>query len=107
MKPLNNKYKLAPLTNQQSHEDGSLSEDEYHWLVKRAEGGFGIVMTCASHVQEAGKGFPGQLGIFSDQINTGLRRLSSAIKQYGLSSATSYRYAFAYGTYRHISTLPF
>ncbi len=57
---------LAPLTNQQSNEDGTLSEAEFNWLLMRAKGGFGLVMTCAAQVQEDGKGFLGQLGIFSD-----------------------------------------
>ena len=64
---MKNRFMLAPLTNTQSHEDGTLSDDEYKWLTKRAEGGFGITMSCASHVQEIGKGFPGQLGIFDDK----------------------------------------
>jgi len=78
-----NRFMLAPMTNTQSHEDGRLSEDEFKWLTKRAEGGFGITMTCAAHVQEVGKGFPGQLGIFSDVHLEGHQRLSKAIKEYG------------------------
>ena len=50
---------LAPLTNTQSFEDGKLSDEEFRWLTMRAEGGFGLTMTCASHVQAIGKGFPG------------------------------------------------
>jgi len=46
-----NAFMLAPLTNKQSNEDGTLSQDEYDWLTYRAEGGFGLVMTCAAHVQ--------------------------------------------------------
>src|SRR5690554_6502168 len=61
-----NKFMLAPMTNTQSNEDGTLSEDELHWLTMRANGQFGLVMTCAAHVQKIGQGFPGQLGIFSD-----------------------------------------
>jgi 2,4-dienoyl-CoA reductase-like NADH-dependent reductase (Old Yellow Enzyme family) len=78
-----NRFMLAPMTNTQSHEDGTLSEDEYRWLTMRAEGGFGITMTCASHVQEIGKGFPGQLGIFSDHHIEDHRRLSTGIKAAG------------------------
>ena len=63
---LNNRFILAPLTNTQSFEDGRLSDEEYRWLTMRAQGGFGLTMTCASHVQAIGKGFPGQLVIFSD-----------------------------------------
>lgn len=74
---------LAPLTNQQSHEDGSLSDDELNWLSMRAKGGFGLVMTCASHVQENGKGFSGQLGIFSDSQIPGHKRLTDTLREQG------------------------
>jgi 2,4-dienoyl-CoA reductase-like NADH-dependent reductase (Old Yellow Enzyme family) len=77
---MKNRFMLAPLTNQQSHEDGVCSEDEHNWLVKRAEGGFGLTMTCAAHVQAEGKGFSGQLGIFSDAHLPGLTRLAKTIK---------------------------
>ena len=63
---LKNRFMLAPLTNTQSFEDGKLSDEEFRWLTMRAEGGFGLTMTCASHVQDIGKGFPGQLGVYSD-----------------------------------------
>ena len=75
-----NRFLLAPLTNSQSHADGRLSDDEYHWLTMRAKGGFGLTMSCASHVQANGKGFPGQLGCFSDDHLEGLTRLASGIK---------------------------
>ncbi|MEY3681052.1 MAG: NADH:flavin oxidoreductase [Ilumatobacteraceae bacterium] len=78
-----NRFMLAPLTNMQSHPDGTLSDDEKHWLVKRAEGGFGLVMTCAAHVQKRGQGFPGQLGTFSDDHVPGLTGLATAIKSHG------------------------
>ncbi|MBT8220024.1 MAG: NADH:flavin oxidoreductase [Bacteroidia bacterium] len=80
---MKNRFMLAPLTNTQSHEDGTLSEEEFHWLTMRARGGFGLVMTCASHVQANGKGFPGQLGIFGDQHILGHQRLAGAIQAYG------------------------
>ncbi len=77
---MKNRFMLAPLTNQQSHEDGRLSDEEFRWLTMRAEGGFGLTMTCASHVQANGKGFSGQLGVWSDDHVPGLQRLASAIK---------------------------
>jgi len=77
---MKNRFMLAPLTNSQSHEDGKLSEEEFRWLTMRAQGGFGLTMTCASHVQAIGKGFSGQLGIWSDDHIPGLRRLANAIK---------------------------
>ena len=79
---MKNRFMLAPLTNTQSHEDGVLSDDEYYWLTKRAQGGFGITMSCASHVQDVGKGFPGQLGIFDDKHIKGLTKLTTEIKEH-------------------------
>jgi 2,4-dienoyl-CoA reductase-like NADH-dependent reductase (Old Yellow Enzyme family) len=80
---MKNRFMLAPMTNSQSHEDGSLSDDEFNWLSLRAKGGFGLTMTCASHVQKVGQGFVGQLGIFSDDHIEGHSRLATAIKSEG------------------------
>lgn len=80
---MKNRFMLAPLTNRQSFEDGQLSNDELKWLTMRAEGGFGLVMTCASHVQEIGKGFSCQLGIFGDHLMPGHLKLTANIKAQG------------------------
>lgn len=80
---LKNAIALAPLTNLQSHADGVLSDAELHWLTLRARGGFGMVMTCASHVQAIGQGFPGQLGVWDDRHLEGLSRLARALKGEG------------------------
>ena len=82
-KSAKNRFMLAPMTNCQSHDDGTLSQDEYDWLVMRAEGGFGIVSTCASHVDAIGKGFPGQLGIFDDVHIPGHQKLVKGIQAHG------------------------
>lgn len=88
-----NRFMLAPLTNQQSHADGTLSDDEYGWLTKRAEGDFGLTMTCASHVRERGIGFPGQLGIWSDAHLEGLTRLASGLNRHGTHSVVQLHHA--------------
>jgi len=80
---MKNRFMLAPLTNLQSNEDGTLSDQEFRWLMMRANGGFGLVMTCAAYVQPVGKGFPGQLGVFSDEHVAGLSRLAYEIRQLG------------------------
>ncbi len=80
---MKNRFMLAPLTNCQSHDDGTLSEDEFRWLIMRARGGFGLTMTCATSVQAQGRGFPGQLGIYADRHVEGLTRLAAAIKHSG------------------------
>ncbi|WP_373079892.1 NADH:flavin oxidoreductase [Zhongshania sp.] len=77
---MNNRFMLAPLTNTQSKVDGRLSEAEIRWLEMRAEGGFGVTMTAAAHVNSLGQGFAGQLGVFSDAHLPGLRDLARRIK---------------------------
>jgi 2,4-dienoyl-CoA reductase-like NADH-dependent reductase (Old Yellow Enzyme family) len=84
---MRNRMALAPLTNLQSHDDGALSDDEFGWLVKRASGGFGMVMTCAASVHVLGKGFPGQLGVHDDVHLPGLTRLATALRAGGAVSS--------------------
>lgn len=88
-----NRFMLAPLTNQQSHEDGTLSNDEYNWLVARAKGGFGMVMTAAAHVQRVGQGFVGQIGAFGDEHLAGLARLAEGIRANGAVSSVQLHHA--------------
>jgi len=88
-----NALALAPLTNMQSHPDGTLSDDEFKWLTMRAQGGFGMTMTCAAHVQAIGQGFPGQLGIFGDEHLVGLTRLADAIRAAGSISSVQLHHA--------------
>lgn len=82
-----NRFALAPLTNTQSNADGTLSEDEYRWLVARAEGGFGLTMTCATYVARAGQAWGGQLGISDDRHLPGLTRLADGIRTAGSVSS--------------------
>lgn len=90
---MKNRFMLAPLTNSQSQEDGVMTEEEFHWLTRRAEGGFGLTMTCAAHVQAIGKGFPGQMGVWSDDHLEGLTRLAKAINAEGSVSIAQLHHA--------------
>ena len=55
-------------------------------MCSRAQGGFGVVETCAGHVTRDGQNWPGQLGICDDALLPGLKRLSAAIRQRGPAS---------------------
>lgn len=82
-----NSLALAPLTNRQSHADGTLSADEIAWLTARAEGQFGLVMTAAAFVAPTGHVWHGQLGIATDDHLPGLRRLAQNVRAGGACSA--------------------
>lgn len=90
---LRHRFVLAPLTNQQSHPDGTLSDEEHHWLTMRAEGGFALTMTCAAHVQAVGQGFAGQLGVWGDHQLDGLTRLARDINATGSMSIAQLHHA--------------
>ena len=81
-----NRYALAPMTNKQSHDDGTLSETEYQWLVARGRGGFAVVKTCAAYIADSGRTWTGQLGIASDEHLPGLTRLASGLQATGTRS---------------------
>ncbi|MEV7132524.1 hypothetical protein AB0N24_06500 [Arthrobacter sp. NPDC093128] len=63
---LQNRFALAPLTNQQSNEDGTASEHDLNWFGRLAAGGYSMLTTAAANVQSNGKSFTGQLGIYDD-----------------------------------------
>lgn len=78
-----NRSLLAAMTNKQSHEDGTLSDEEITWLTRRAKDGFGVITTAASHVSELGKGWKGEMGVWSDNHIEGLSRLATSLKKHG------------------------
>lgn len=75
-----NPIAMASLTNCQSNPDGTLSDEELRWLLRRAKGGYSIINTCCVHVQPNGKGWEGELGCFSDIQIPGYQRLVREIK---------------------------
>src|SRR6185295_4796333 len=78
-----NRIALAPMTNGQSLPDGLLGGDELAWLARRADGGFGLVATCAAYVAKDGKAWPGELGIDRDACLPGLTRLAARLHEGG------------------------
>ena len=81
-----NRMALAPLTNGQSGKDGVLSDEEARWLTRRAEGGFGVVTTCAAYVDAGGQGFDGQLGVSTEAQCERLAPLSRSMMAEGALS---------------------
>ena len=81
-----NRSVLAAMTNKQSHADGTLSDQEIRFLLRRAEGGFGLITTAASHVQESGQGWEGEFGVWGDHHLPGLTSLATQLKQHASKS---------------------
>ena len=81
-----NRFLLAPLTNMQSPDQGKISDEEFIWLTKRAEGGFGMIMTCAMPVLKSGIGWNGQLGIYDPVHENGHKKLNDRLHELGALS---------------------
>jgi len=93
-----NRLAVAPLTNKQSNPDGTLHDDELRWLERRAEGGWGLVSTCAAFVSQEGRAWVGQLGVASDRHLPGLTRLAEAMVAAGTTPIVQLHHAGAKAT---------
>lgn len=80
---LRNRVVLAPMTNGQSNADGTVGADEAHWLLERARGGFGALVTAAAHVREDAQAWEGQIGVYGTEHVEGLSQLAAAVAREG------------------------
>ncbi len=78
-----NRLVVAPMTTYSSRPDGQIAEDEIPYLRRRAEGGFGMVMTAACCVHPSGHAFDGQWHCSDDRFLPSLARVSEAIHEGG------------------------
>lgn len=81
-----NRLFLAPMTNLQSNDDGTLTTTEIEWLTARGRGGFGQVMTAAAFVSPEGRAWRGQLGVHDDAMLPGLSALADSLRATGARS---------------------
>ncbi|EXX87751.1 NADH-dependent flavin oxidoreductase [Paenibacillus darwinianus] len=79
---LRNRIVMAPMTNFSSNEDGTVTDAEVDYYVRRS-GGVAMVITACTYVTRNGKGFPGEFGADRDEMIPSLARLASAIKDRG------------------------
>lgn len=90
---MRNRFMLAPLTNQQSNLNGVASEFDHFWMQQLAQGGYALIQTCATTVEEGGIAFARQLGIHSDEHLPGLTRIAATIREGGGLSAVQLHHA--------------
>ncbi|MBD1541784.1 hypothetical protein G9E11_05880 [Arthrobacter sp. IA7] len=93
---LQNRFALAPLTNQQSYEDGTASEHGLHWCEQLAAGGYSMLTTAAANVQPNGKSFAGQLGIFNDHHIPGLSAMAEIAHRHGALASVQLHHGGAF-----------
>jgi 2,4-dienoyl-CoA reductase-like NADH-dependent reductase (Old Yellow Enzyme family) len=77
-----NRFAIAPLTTDASHEDGTVTEHELEFVRRRAAGGFGAVISSAAYVEQGGRSWQG-IGAAHDGHLSSLRRLTEAMRAAG------------------------
>ena len=71
------------MTTYASQPNGIISDDELPYLGRRAQGGFGAIMTAACYVHPSGKAFKGQWGCDHDDKLASLASVATAIQANG------------------------
>lgn len=77
-----NRFVMAPLTTDSSHEDGTASELELEFVRRRAASGFGAVISSAAYVEQDGCSWQG-IGAAHDGHLPSLHRLAEAMRAAG------------------------
>jgi 2,4-dienoyl-CoA reductase-like NADH-dependent reductase (Old Yellow Enzyme family) len=77
-----NRFAIAPLTTDSSHQDGAAAEDELEFVRRRAASGFGATVSSAAYVEQDGRSWQG-IGAAHDGHLSSLHRLAEAMHAAG------------------------
>jgi 2,4-dienoyl-CoA reductase-like NADH-dependent reductase (Old Yellow Enzyme family) len=77
-----NRFAIAPLTTDSSHEDGTAAENELEFVRRRAASGFGATISSAAYVEQDGRSWQG-IGAAHDGHLSSLHRLAEAMRAAG------------------------
>ncbi len=79
---LRNRFLLAPMTTDSSHEDGIVSSDELSYIERRCSTEFAAGITACAYVDDNGRAWRG-IGANRDEHHDSLRRLAEAVRAGG------------------------
>jgi 2,4-dienoyl-CoA reductase-like NADH-dependent reductase (Old Yellow Enzyme family) len=77
-----NRFAMAPLTTDASHEDGTVTDHELEFVRRRAASGFGLTVSSAAYVEDDGRSWQG-IGAAHQGHLASLRRLAEAMRAAG------------------------
>lgn len=78
-----NRFVMPPMVRNYATVDGLVTDRYVAHIERIARGGVGMMILEASFVREDGKGFRNELGLHSDEVVRGLRRLAAAAHAHG------------------------
>src|ERR1700742_3866753 len=79
---ITNRFVIAPLTTDSSHDDGTATENELEFVRRRAASGFGATISSAAYVEQDGRSWQG-IGATHDGHLSSLQRLAEAMRTAG------------------------
>src|SRR6202051_2713805 len=79
---MSNRFAMAPLTTDSSHEDGTATEHELEFVRRRAASGFGATISSAAYVEQDGRSWQG-IGATHEGHLSSLHRLAEAMRAAG------------------------
>jgi 2,4-dienoyl-CoA reductase-like NADH-dependent reductase (Old Yellow Enzyme family) len=77
-----NRFVIAPLTTDSSHEDGTSPENELEFVRRRSASGFGATISSAAYIEQDGRSWQG-IGAAHDGHLSSLHRLAEAMRAAG------------------------
>lgn len=77
-----NRFAIAPLTTNSSHDDGTAADDEVEFVRRRAASGFGATISSATYVEPGGRSWRG-IGATHEGHVASLNRLAEAMRAAG------------------------
>src|SRR3954453_5664579 len=77
-----NRFVIAPLTTDASHEDGTSPDNELEFVRRRSASGFGATISSAAYVAQDGRSWQG-IGAAHEGHLPSLRRLAEAMRSAG------------------------
>lgn len=97
---------MPPMWSGQAEPDGSVPETIIEYHRRRAAAGCGLVIVEHSFVHPRGRHTPTQIGVHSDELLPGLRRLASAIRAEGAAACLQLAHAGSRGLSKFIGQKP-
>jgi len=90
---LKNRAVMPPMGTGYGNPDSTVSDRLVAYLARRAQGGTGLIITEVCAVDPRGKGFPNEIGIWSDAFIPGLARIPEALHHFGAKAALQLHHA--------------
>ncbi|HPV50552.1 MAG TPA: FAD-dependent oxidoreductase [Smithella sp.] len=90
---LKNRAVMPPMATGYGNADNTVSERLLAYLERRAQGGTGLIITEVCAVDPRGKGFPNEIGVWSDDFIGALSRIPAALHRHGAKAALQLHHA--------------